>query len=265
MTDEIAAWAAKLPARSRHDYVRALRQVLEAAVRWRRITTNPAKLAGANPKPPPRAIRAYTRAELDAIAAELGPEHRPLPDFGAATGLRPEEWAALERGDVDRGLGVLSVRRTVTGGKRKGNPVEIVELAKTSKSRRQVPLSGRALEALDALPARLDSRLLFPAPEGGPMRLDNFRRRVWGPAIEAAGVKTPARIYDLRSTFASSAIAAGIDAFELARVMGTSIETIERHYGTLLTGAAASIASRLDAFEAAQNDEAETRATDEQL
>jgi hypothetical protein len=65
-------------------------------------------------------------------------------------------------------------------------------------------------------------------------------------------VTTPARIYDLRSTFASNALAAGIDVFELARVMGTSIEMIERHYGTLLQGAAAGIASRLAAFEAAQ-------------
>jgi hypothetical protein len=66
-----------------------------------------------------------------------------------------------------------------------------------------------------------------------------------------------ARIYDLRSTFASNAIAAGIDVFELARVMGTSIEMIERHYGTLLSGAAAGIASRLAAFEAEQDEAAE--------
>jgi hypothetical protein len=51
----------------------------------------------------------------------------------------------------------------------------------------------------------------------------------------------------------SNAIAAGIDVFELARVMGTSIEMIERHYGTLLSGAAAGIASRLAAFEAASS------------
>lgn len=31
---------------------------------------NPAKLAGRNPQPPPRPIRAYSYAELDAIAAE---------------------------------------------------------------------------------------------------------------------------------------------------------------------------------------------------
>jgi hypothetical protein len=41
-----------------------------------------------------------------------------------------------------------------------------------------------------------------------------------------------ARIYDLRSTFASNALAAGVTVFELARV-GTSVAMVERHYGTL--------------------------------
>jgi hypothetical protein len=35
--------------------------------------------------------------------------------------------------------------------------------------------------------------------------------------LEAAGVARPARIYDLRSTFASNALAAGVAVFELAR------------------------------------------------
>lgn len=41
--------------------------------------------------------------------------------------------------------------------------------------------------------------------------------------------------------------------FELARVMGTSVEMIERHYGTLLDGSGAGIASRLASFEASQD------------
>jgi hypothetical protein len=68
------------------------------------------------------------------------------------------------------------------------------------------PGAAFALNALDALSARLDTPLLFPAPEGGLLNLDNWRRRQWGPAVEAAGVRTPARIYDLRSTFASNAL-----------------------------------------------------------
>jgi len=259
MVDELADWQAGLPATSRHDYVRALRQALDAAKRWRRITTNPAKAAGPNPAPGPRQIRAYTFPELDALTLELSPAYQPLPPFGAATGLRPEEWAALERRDIDRRHGVLTVRRTVVGGDTATTPLRVIELAKTDRSRRQVPLSPRALTALDQLPPRLDTPLLFAAPEGGPLRLRNFRRREWNPAVEASGIARPARIYDLRSTFASNAIAARVDLFELARVMGTSTKMIERHYGVLLTGAARSIADRLANFEANDEQEANER------
>jgi integrase len=242
ISGEIAGWQSRLPERSRYGIVSALRQTLGAAVRWEYIARNPASMAGRNPQPSPRTVRAYSRAELEAIAAELSPEHRPIPNFAAATGLRPEEWQALERGDVDRRERILNVRRTVSSG-------EVVELAKTNASRRQVPLSQRALGALDDLPPRLDTPLIFPAHRSSVLNLDNFRRRVWAPAIEAAGIPTPARIYDLRSTFASDALAAGVSIHALARVMGTSVRMIERHYGTLLDGAGAGIAEALDAFD----------------
>jgi integrase len=242
MSGELADWQAKLPDRSRYGIMQALRQTLEAGVRWGYLGANPAKLAGPNPQPAPRRVRVFTFAELDAIGDELSTGYRPLPAFVAATGLRPEEWAALERRDVDRRQGLVNVMRTVSDG-------ELAELGKTSRSRRQVPLSGRASAALELLPARLDTTLLFPAPAGGLLNINNFHRREWRPAIEASGVETPARPYDLRSTFASNALAAGVTVFELARIMGTSVAMIERHYGALLDGAQAGIAGRLDALE----------------
>jgi integrase len=202
-----------------------------------------------------RPVRAFTPTEVEAIAAELSPMYRPLPAFAAATGLRPEEWQAMERGDVDRSERMLSVRRTVSSG-------EVVELGKTGRSRRQVPLSRRALDALDALPARLDTRLLFPALGGGLLNLDNFRRREWAPAIEASGVRTPARIYDLRSTFASNALADRVSVFQLARIMGTSVRMIERHYGALLDGSGGEIARLLDAGDAEREREDEAGSED---
>ena len=253
MAGDIGSWQARLPERSRHGIVQALRQTLGAAVRWGHMNANPALLAGRNRQPSPRTVRAFTRAELDAIAAELAPAYAPLPAFAAATGLRPEEWQALERRDVDRRAGFLTVRATVSDR-------EIVEMAKTTGSRRQVPLTRRALDALDAIPPRLDTPLIFPAPHGGVLNLDNWRRRTWAPAVEAAGVALPARIYDLRSTFASDALAAGVGIHTLARIMGTSVRMIERHYGTLLDGAMESIAGQLEALDAERDQVASTGA-----
>jgi Glutathione-dependent formaldehyde-activating enzyme len=63
----------------------------------------------------------------------------------------------------------------------------------TKDSVREVPLTRRALAALGTLPPRIDTPLLLQAPEGGPLNLDNFRKREWAPAVEAAGVDTRPR------------------------------------------------------------------------
>jgi integrase len=66
--------------------------------------------------------------------------------------------------------------------------------------------------------------------------------------------------YALRHTFASFAIAAGIPTFEIARMMGTSIDQIEKTYGHLLPDALERGRIALEAFDSA-NSEAFGRGT----
>jgi integrase len=49
----------------------------------------------------------------------------------------------------------------------------------------------------------------------------------------AAGIVPPRRVYDLRHTFATFALRAGISTFDLSRYMGASLTMIDRHYGHL--------------------------------
>jgi hypothetical protein len=188
---DIAAWRARLPASSRYQLTSALRQALGAAVRWRYLESNPAVDAGRNPQPRAEELMPFTLEEVDAVALELGPAYGPLVVFCAATGLRTNEWTALERRDQDSGAVVVQ-RRYADGA--------LTPYPKTARSRRRVPLSARAEAALDALPPRLDTPLLFPAPAGGPIDLHNWRRREWYPALEAAGSSAAARTtYGTRS------------------------------------------------------------------
>jgi integrase len=111
-----------------------------------------------------------------------------------------------------------------------------VDRLKTTKTDtpRAVPLQRSALDALDQLPSPPGATsLLFPAPEGGYLDLHNWRPRHWRPAQRAAGITPTRRVYDLRHTFATVALRAGLGTFELSRYMGTSLINIDRSYGHL--------------------------------
>jgi integrase len=236
---EIGAWRKALPSRSGYGIHKALRQLLHYAVRAKLLDENPAA-AVPNPEPKRSEVPTFTLDELDLVAAELLPHFRPIPAFAALTGLRPCEWMALERRDVDHQAGVVTVRRTVVDGVEK-------PYGKTDRSLRAVPLPARAAEALDELPPRLDTRLLFPGARGGPLALSPWRNREWTPAVRAAGLEHRT-IYALRHTYASLSIAAGVSLFELSRLMGTSPAMIDRTYGHMLPDALDRARLALDSF-----------------
>jgi integrase len=163
---DVAKWRAGLTDSSRYRLTLAMRQTLNAAVRWRYLRTNPVADAGPNPAPRTEEFVPFTREEIDALDAELGVDsdrgvaYGPLVVFAAETGLRTNEWVAVERRDVDKTAQVVTVQRRFTDG-------VLTNYPKTERSRRSVPLTTRALVAYERLPARLSTRLVFPAPEGG--------------------------------------------------------------------------------------------------
>src|SRR5688572_4334352 len=112
----IGAWRKQLPAGSAHYIHRALRQVLRYGVRCKYLDENPAAVI---PNPAPRLgeMRIFSWPEIEFVAAELSPLHRAVPILAGGTGLRPQEWIALERRDIDRQHRVLSVQRVYANGK----------------------------------------------------------------------------------------------------------------------------------------------------
>ena len=241
LPEEIGAWRMRIPEGHRFETTQAFRQVLDAAVRWKLVSENPAK-AVPNPQPKRPEIRPLDSwEEVEAIAEELGP-WGAVALVAVGTGLRPEELFALEWRDIDRRSSVVQVRRAFTRGRLK-------EWGKTERSRRRVPLRDRVLDALNDIPRRLDVPLVFPSARGGYVDLHNFRAREWIPAIKAAGIEPRRRIYDMRHTYATMSLAAGVSLFSLSRRMGTSLDMIDRTYGHLAPDAEAVELALLNAYD----------------
>jgi integrase len=229
-----------LPEGHRFEATQALRQVLNRAVAWQLIDVNPAKRGVSNPLrrfPEKQPFQSWD--EIRAVSEHLGLVTRPMVIFAAATGLRSAELAALERRDIDRADGVVYVRRQVGHGQ--------IKPTKTRRSVRAVPLQSIALNALARLP-ECESPLLFPSARGRYVDLHNFRAREWRPAQLAAGIDPLRRPYDLRHTYATFALRAGVSIFDLSRFMGASLAMIDRHYGHLARDGREHTVALLDAY-----------------
>jgi integrase len=222
---DVYAWRLTIPEGHRFEATQALRQVLNRAVAWGLLDFNPAKLGISNPQRRPKEKRPFESwAQIEAIAVRLGPVYGPMVIFGAATGLRPSELFGLEQHDVDRDPGVVYVRRAFANGR--------IKNTKTRLSTRAVPLQAKAVAALDRLPASVNP-ILFPNARGGRIDFRVFGRRHWRPAQVAAGTEPIRGLYDLRHTYATFALRAGVPVFAVSRFIGSSIAMIDRHYGHL--------------------------------
>jgi len=241
-SQEIAEWRMTLSPGYRFEATQALRQVLHRALAWGMIDLNPAKVGVDNPVRRRKEQHPFESwAELEALAAAIGPRYGPMILFAAATGLRPAEWIALEKRDIDRKERVVYVRRAFTRGE--------LKIPKTEASMRAVPLQTRALDALDRVKDG-GSPLQFPGDRGGYLDIHHFRPFQWRPAQKAADINPIRRVYDLRHTFATFALRAGISTFDLSRYMGASLTMIDRHYGHLARDGREHAIKLLDALDA---------------
>jgi integrase len=239
--EAICAWRLTVPEGHRFEATQALRQVLNRAVAWKLIDENPAKRGVPNPGRRCREQRPFESwQQIRAVAEQLRPAYGSMVLFAAATGLRPSELFALEYGDIDRQAGVVQIRRAYANGR--------VKQTKTRLSRRAVPLQTIAVEALEQLRTQQDGPLLFPNSRGGYVDFRNFNRRHWKPVQKALGIDPLRDLYDLRHTYATFALRAGVPVFAVSRFMGTSIAMIDLHYGHLAIDSFEHAVSLLDAL-----------------
>jgi len=221
--------------------------VFRLAVRDRLIPLSPARDVRL-PKIEREEPAVLTVEEVIRLSDAIDPRYRALVLIGAFGGLRIGELAGLQVSDFDPRGGLVRVRRTASDVRGK----VIVGPPKTPKSIRTVTLPRSIADELHAHLTRLEdsgpNSWVFPAPEGGPIRRTAWTRRIWKPALEAAGLDIQLGTHVLRRSQVALLIAQGEHPKVIADRLGhTSVRTVLDVYGHLYEGADEEAAGRLEA------------------
>ncbi len=191
-------------------YVAPLRAMFAEAVADRALQINPTAtvrvfVRGEQRRRP----KTLTSEQILALIEQIPDEHRDLVVFLAYTGVRISEALDATWGDL---------------AQENGGPVLQIPDSKTDAGVRAVPLAPefnrRLLRRRAAARYATDPDPIFPTSVGTPMDARNFRREVWRPAVQRAGVQaTP---HTLRHSLASLLFERGHTAVQIAAWLGHS-------------------------------------------
>ncbi|MCK8646891.1 tyrosine-type recombinase/integrase [Mycobacterium colombiense] len=253
------------PATLKHHWS-VLRAVFVYAVRHKAITANPAdgvEFSANGAKRRNRRHHPLTAEQVAAVANSIGeryPVYELMTLFAAYTGLRAEELAGCEVGDLVFTPGPKCTVN-VSRAKKRRDGVWVPDTLKSAKSERTVPLPGwlgeRMRDYLDNTHPRADERTaplwpnralggarrrgcraVAPLDYSEPVDTGAFYKNVLRPALEAAGLPasrpatatTPAvrgvRQHDLRHTFATLQLSAGVHFMQVSKWLGHSTFTL---------------------------------------
>jgi integrase len=218
----------ELSGKTVNNYVSVLRQALDLAVADNLLTENP---AGDIPrakyqKEPPDP---FSSDESTAILAALHQRHpgpvANMAEFWFWTGLRTSEIFALKWSNVDLRSGAVLINEAMVRGEHKDS-------TKTNTAR-TVRLNSRAKEALQRQRAftQTAGAEVFQDPRYGTPWIDEraFRRSYWTPTLKILGIRYR-RPYNMRHTYATSMLMAGMTPAFCARQLGHSVEMFLRTY-----------------------------------
>jgi len=191
---------------------------MKQAIKWKMLMQNPCDLCEL-----PRLEKTemkYLSPEETTKFLDVAKEtkHFVLFLLSIESGMRPEEYLALQWKDIDFQQQALSVRRAIVW-KRKGGGFTFTE-PKTKKSRRSIPISNSVINALKVhrrkqLEEKLKLgsvygklNLVFASEVGTPIQPKNLLDRHFRPLLTKAELPS-LRLYDLRHTTATLLLSAG--------------------------------------------------------
>jgi integrase len=195
-----------------------LRRILSLAMKDGLIESSPFATRRVEFLPENRCERVISFTEEKRYLAKACPLLRDVATVMLEMGLRPEEVF---------GLHVVNVHATAA------SPYVHIPHGKSANARRDVPSTARALPVLRRRVAKAKGGHLFPLRVGTgvdyrqPMR---DLHKAHGRALEKSKIKPRFRIYDLRHTYGTRAIEAGMDPLTLAKLMGhADLKTTQRY------------------------------------
>ncbi len=199
-----------------------LSRALERATRQGLVSRNVAKLVDLPKIKRKKKVRSFDFTQAEAfLTAAAADRFFALWVLALDSGMRPEEYLALQWSDIDFGSLTIHVQRVVCVN-RKGGGYYFDEEMKTSESDRVIEIAPFTAELLERHAqtqaedrARAGKRwkdlgLVFTNYAGGPLLLSNLHRRHFKPILERARLSSEWRVYDLRHSCATLLGAMGV-------------------------------------------------------
>jgi integrase len=200
-----------------------LHHLFKKALAWGKALENPVThvrpLHVNNPR-----LCYLSREEIGRLLGVADEYLRPMLITALHTGLRRGEMLALAWHEVDFRHGVVRVLHTKNG------------------ERREIPMTRTLRGTLEHLPRRVDSDLVFPGRAGQEMV--NIRGRFYR-ALRDAGIEGVVW-HDLRHTFASHLVMAGVNLTSVKELMGHKTVAITMRYAYLAPDFQREAITRLD-------------------
>lgn len=211
-----------------------LREAFDLAVTDKLLTENPAAAIkrAKHQKPPPDPFTRDETEKIIALAAECYPgQVANMIEFWFWSGPRTSEVFGLRWPNSDLASGAVRIAEAVVRGIHKDRTKTNVE--------RLVRLNSRSLEALQRQREHtcLAGAEVFQDPRYDQPWIDEraFRRSFWTPLLKRLGIRYR-RPYNMRHTYATTMLMAGMAPAFCAKQLGHSVEVFLKTYARWIDG-----------------------------
>lgn len=174
-----------------------IKHMFNKAVIWHYLRHNQLRMVQRFKEPPGR-LRYLTNKEIKSLLRKCASHLRPIVITALNTGLRKGEILNLKWSDVDMTNRVITIKRA------KNNESKIV------------PINETLYKTLKSLKHKKDGRPVFANENGKPY---GDVKNGFATALKHAGIEN-FRFHDLRHTFASHLVMAGVDIRTVQELMG---------------------------------------------